>query len=130
MATALADVEAREATVALIAAAADPEVLVRQMAIAALGEIGDPAATPTLRAAMEDAAPEVRFQAVIAYPRAVATREEAVQVLLKATRDEDALVCHIALRMAEELTDDGRAADERVLVRGRALLRHETRSCA
>lgn len=125
-ATALADVEAREATVALIAAAADPEVLVRQMAIAALGEIGDPAATPTLRAAMEDPAPEVRFQAVIAYPRAVATREEAVQVLLKATRDEDALVCHIALRMAEELTDDGRAADERVLVRGRALLRHET----
>jgi len=124
-ATALADVEAREATAALITAAADPEVLVRQMAIAALGEIGDPEATATLRAAMEDAAPEVRFQAVIAYPRAVATREEAVQVLLKATRDEDPLVCHIALRMAEELTDDGRAADERVLVRGRALLRHD-----
>jgi HEAT repeat protein len=125
-ATALADVEAREATSALITAAADADVLVRQMAIAALGEIGDPEATPTLRAAMDDAAPEVRFQAVIAYPRAVATREEAVQVLLKATRDEDALVCHIALRMAEELTDGGRAADERVLVRARALLRHES----
>ncbi len=126
-ATALADIEARESTAALIAAAADPEVLVRQMAVAALGEIGDPEATPTLRDAMDDDAPEVRFQAVIAYPRAVATREEAVQVLLKATRDEDPLVCHIALRMAEELTDDGRrAADARVLVRGRALLRHET----
>jgi HEAT repeat protein len=126
-ATALADIEARESTAALITAAADPDVIVRQMAIAALGEIGDPGATPTLRAAMDDAAPEVRFQAVIAYPRAVATREEAVQVLLAATRDEDPLVIHIALRMAEELTDDGRReADERVLVRGRALLRHES----
>src|SRR4051812_49033654 len=54
-ATALADIEARESTAALIAAAADPEVLVRQMAVAALGEIGDPEATPTLRAAMDDA---------------------------------------------------------------------------
>jgi HEAT repeat protein len=42
-ATALADIEARESTAALIAAAADPEVARCAANASPLGEIGDPA---------------------------------------------------------------------------------------
>jgi HEAT repeat protein len=122
-ATALSDVGAGEALPELLLAVEDDSPLVRQMAIAALGELGDARATERLRRALGDARAEVRFQAVMAFPRVSASREAALDALLHATHDEDALVCHIALRM----TDEVRAADPpdpRLVQRARALLGH------
>jgi HEAT repeat protein len=120
-ATALADLRGVEALPDLLLAVEDDDALVRQMAIAALGEIGDPRATERLRRALADARAEVRFQAVMAFPRVSASREDAREALLAATRDADPLVCHIAVRMAEEL--DG-AVDEPMRARARALVAH------
>jgi HEAT repeat protein len=122
-ATALADIGAREALPDLLLAVDDDDVLVRQMAIAALGEIGDPRATERLRRALADERAEVRFQAVMAFPRVSASREASVEALLHATHDEDAFVCHIALRMTEEVRAGG-PPDEHVVARARALLGH------
>ena len=120
-ATALADLRADEALPDLLFAVEDPAPLVRQMAIAALGEIGDSRATERLRRALADERAEVRFQAVMAFPRVSADRKAALEALLHATTDEDPFVCHIALRMTEEVGDGG-PPDERVLARARALL--------
>jgi HEAT repeat protein len=112
-----------EALADLLLAVEDGEPLVRQMAIAALGEIGDPRATERLRRALADERAEVRFQAVMAFPRVSVERADALEALLHATHDEDAFVCHIALRMTDEVRD-GSAPDARVLARARALLGH------
>ncbi len=122
-ATALADAGAQEALPDLLVAVEDEDPLVRQMAIAALGELGDPRATERLRRALADDRAEVRFQAVMAFPRVSASAEASIDALLHATRDEDAFVCHIALRMTDEVRDGG-PPDERVLARARALLAH------
>lgn len=127
-ATALADIEGREALPALLCAMADDDALVRQMAVSAVGELaeaGDARVLGPLQRALADKQPEVRFQATIAFPRLAASRAEAIQALLKASHDDDAFVCHIALRMAEEIAeaDDG-ALEERMLIRARALLHH------
>jgi HEAT repeat protein len=122
-ATALSDVGASEALPDLLLAVEDDDALVRQMDIAALGEIGDPRATERLRRALGDERAEVRFQAVMAFPRVSASTEAALEALLHATEDRDPLVCHIALRMTEEVRDGG-PTDPRVLARARALLDH------
>jgi HEAT repeat protein len=119
-ATALADTHAVEALPALLLAVDDDDALVRQMAICALGEIGDPRATERLRRALKDPRAEVRFQAVIAFPRVTASPDAAVEALLEATRDEDPLVCHVALRMAEEVREG--EVDPRFVQRARALV--------
>jgi HEAT repeat protein len=123
-ATALADVQGSEALSGLLLTMEDDDGYVRQMAITALGEIGDPRATQRLRRALSDARPEVRFQAVIAFPRVCASRSDALDALVEATHDDDAHVCHIAIRMAEELAGEG-TLEERVVARARALLRHD-----
>jgi HEAT repeat protein len=129
-AVSLADSEAREALPALLVAVEDEDPMVRQMAITALGEIGDPRATERLRRALSDERPEVRFQAVIAFPRVIARREGARDALLDATRDPDPLVCHIALRMIEELATkldeqgEEHGVAEEALARARELLKH------
>lgn len=127
VATTLGEVEGREAVPALLAAVEDADVEVRGMAVAALGEIGDPRATERLQRALSDERPEVRFQAAMAFPRVCVDRDDALEALLLATRDDDAHVVHIALRMAEELAGD-EEPDARVLVRARALLGHEAGS--
>jgi HEAT repeat protein len=118
----LADLEAREALPTLLLAVEDDDPHVRQMAITALGEIGDPRATERLRRALGDARPEVRFQAAIAFPRVCAAPSDAIEALVKATHDADPLVCQIALRMAEELGAEAGHLDDAVLARARALL--------
>jgi HEAT repeat protein len=129
-AVALADIEGREALSSLLVAVEDDDPMVRQMAITALGEIGDPRATERLRRALSDERPEVRFQAIIAFPRVLARREGAMDALLEATSDPDPLVCHIALRMIEELatkldeTGEEHGVAEEALARARDLLQH------
>jgi hypothetical protein len=76
-----------------------------------------------LRRALSDERPEVRFQAVMAFPRVTSHRDAAMQALLDATRDDDPLVAHIAIRMAEELSGDA-APDRTMLARARAMLTH------
>jgi HEAT repeat protein len=123
-AMALSDIGAKEALPTLLVAVEDEDAYVRQMAISALGEIGDPRAGERLRRALADARSEVRFQAVMAFPRVTARREDALDAVLSAMDDKDALVAHVALRMAEEL-GDGRDPDARVLAKAKALLAHD-----
>lgn len=124
-AVALADLKGREALPALLVAVEDDDAHVRQMAILALGEIADPSATERLRRALNDRRPEVRFQAVMAFPRVCAHRADAIDALVQASRDEDPLVCHIALRMAEELgNSDDAAVAPAMLARAKELVDH------
>ncbi len=69
VALSLADLQAHEALPALLVAADDDADLVRQFALVALGEIGDPRARDRVRRALRDPRPEVRYQAIVAFPR-------------------------------------------------------------
>ena len=122
-ATALADAGGGEALPDLLVAVEDQNALVRQMAISALGEIGDARATERLRRALGDPRAEVRFQAVMAFPRVVASSDDALAALVAATEDEDAFVCHIAVRMVDEVRGEA-APHPDVLRRARQLLGH------
>ena len=126
-ATALSDTDAKEALAALLVTVEDEDAHVRQMAISALGEIGDPRAGERLRRALSDPRPEVRFQAVIAFPRVVARKDDALDAVLEATSDADPLVAHIAIRMTEEIAG-GDTPDTRVVARARELLSHDAPS--
>ena len=140
-ATALADLHASEAVAALLVAVEDDHAHVRQMALNALGEIGDVRALPRLRRAREDRRPEVRYQAIIAFARICdgATgeegpgdrsldRSEVDDALFEASNDEDEAVVHIALRVAEERLDAGKAPDARLVARARSLLADDARA--
>lgn len=123
--------QAKESLAALLAAVEDDHQLVRQTAILALGDIRDPRAQKRLERALTDERAEVRFQAVMAYPRVCSQKSEALAALLRATKDEDPSVAHVAFRMTEELSEpeDGAVATaassavvcEEVLERARAV---------
>lgn len=106
-ALALADARAPGATSGLLAALHDEALHVRQMALLALGEIGDAEDARTLpaieRALRDDAAP-LRFQALIARNRL--SPESSEPALIAATRDADREVRHVALRLLEERATD------------------------
>ncbi len=122
----LADVGGTEALPALLVAMEDADVHVRQMAITALGEIGDSRATERLRRALADSRAEVRFQAVIAFVRVCKDHAAIVEALLARMKDADPLVCHIALRVAEEVAErNGGEIDSSVLERAKELLEHK-----
>lgn len=97
----LADLEAKEATMALLVCIEDEDIHVRQMAITALGEIKDDRALPRLRRALSDARPEVRFQAILAVCR-IGEDDEVESALEKALGDRDAEVRTVAVRAAED----------------------------
>ena len=126
-AVALGDLHATEAVTSILVALEDDDPHVRQMAINALGEIGDARALPRLRRALGDPRPEVRYQSIIAFAR-VADKGSALEssevddALFEATNDADDAIRHIALRVAEERLDEGRAPDGRMLARARALV--------
>ena len=106
-AVALADARAENATSALVDALGDATERVRQMALLALGEVGDPE-DPRLVAAIEEAldgesAPE-RFQALIAGARL--DLASSATALVRKTRDPDREVRHVAFRLLEERASD------------------------
>ncbi len=113
----------------LAAAEGDQDVHVRELAVMALGALlrrspGDESLLAYLSRALEDPEPRIRFQAVIAVARA-ADRERAIAALVAATDDDDPLVCHIALRMGEELGGEELPVPALVYERARRLLAHE-----
>jgi hypothetical protein len=111
-AVALADVAAHEALPVLLVAIEDDDAHVRQMALSAIGEIGDARATSRIERALRDPRPEVRYQAVIAFARvAKDTPPVVTAALLRALDDGDSAIRYIAMRVAEErLAADGEVA--------------------
>jgi len=92
------------------------------MAINALGEIGDGRAAARLSRALHDERPEVRYQAIIAYPRvAGGDRDGVVSALDRAYGDSDESVRYIALRITEERADAG-TPEPRLVSRAKTLL--------
>ncbi|HEY2408290.1 MAG TPA: HEAT repeat domain-containing protein [Polyangiaceae bacterium] len=104
----LSDAQAHEAISDLLRAARAGHVKVREMAVLALGETA-PSEHAELRALLEetlnDPAPELRFQSLIAARRLVPSL--FAERLAEATRDEDMEVRQIAFRLAEEAVDGG-----------------------
>jgi HEAT repeat protein len=106
-AVALADVAAHEALPTLLVAVEDEDAHVRQMALSALGEIGDARAAQRLERALRDARPEVRYQAIIAFARVAKDDPAAVVVAVaRALDDDDPAIRYIAMRIAEEQVAD------------------------
>jgi HEAT repeat protein len=102
-AVALADVAAHEALPTLLVAVEDDDAHVRQMALSALGEIGDARAAQRLERALRDPRPEVRYQAVIAFARVAKDDPASVATAVaRALDDEDSAIRYIAMRIAEE----------------------------
>jgi HEAT repeat protein len=132
----LADVGAVEAAAALVRALDDEAAMVRQAALIAVGELG-PAHAAGALGAVEGALiadePALRFQAVMAFARLCEDHDRVVAALLRATRDDDPEICHVALRMAEEhgargCSDAGEAepVDARIVERAAELCDHES----
>ena len=102
-ALALADAEAGGANTALLAAIDDPMLRVRQLAILALGELGEPGDAELgarLRGSLESNEPSLRFQALIACERLLP--EEAPALLATGLSDPDDEVRAMALRLARQ----------------------------
>lgn len=103
-ALALADIDARGELEVVLAAVADAEAAVRQMALLAAGELADArdaAAAAAATRGLVDRVPAVRYQAVVALARILG--EAGLEPLLVGTRDADAEVRHVAFRVAEEV---------------------------
>jgi HEAT repeat protein len=126
-ALALGDAAAREARESLLAAARSAPLPVREMALAALGEIAEPSDAQVLTLldeALGAAAPELRFQALIALNRLA--RPALLERLVLASRDADAEVRQIAFRLAEEqVLEGGVPLPEPLRQRARAALRDD-----
>jgi HEAT repeat protein len=116
-------------TDALITAVGDADDEVRQLAITALGEIGDERAIPRLLRAAEDERASMRYQAVIALARLEIDDELRTKVLLRATSDDDFNIRYIAMRLAEEhfAPDETKPAPERLRLRAVAMLDDDER---
>ncbi len=102
-AVALADAAAGEAVAALLAATEDAHLRVRQLALVGLGELaepGDPAVLAALDTALHHEAPALRYQALIGLIRL--TEGDVGDLILAGTRDPDATVRHLAVRLLEE----------------------------
>lgn len=98
----LADLRAIEAVPHLLVAVEDVHGHVRQMALSALGEIGESSALPRVERALADERPEVRYQATIAFFRLCDDAERLLAVLRDKSTDDDEAIRYIALRLGEE----------------------------
>lgn len=102
-ALALADARAREHLAELILLTEDKHPRVRQMALLALGELGDPGDSTTLAAVerhLQDERPGIRFQSLVALFRV--SGERAEPHIIQGITDPDSEVRYISLRLAEE----------------------------
>jgi HEAT repeats len=113
----LADMEHVDALPKLLVLVEDEHVAVRQMALTALGELGDRRALARVQRALADDRPDVRFQALLAFGRLEPELREQLAACVRASRDEDEAVRHVAFRLAEERLEDepSRKGDAAVL---------------
>ena len=124
----LADIDARAELDTLVAATADQEPTVRQMALLGVGELAEPEHADARAAAtrgLVDPLPAVRYQAVVALARLLG--DGSLEALLVGSRDADAEVRHVAFRVAEEVFG-GRAPEQvplPLLQRARGALRDD-----
>jgi hypothetical protein len=124
----LADIDARGELDTLVAATADQEPTVRQMALMGIGELAEPEHAEARAAAtrgLVDRLPAVRYQAVVALARLLG--HGSLEALLVGSRDADAEVRHVAFRVAEEVFG-GRAPEQvplALLQRARGALRDD-----
>jgi HEAT repeat protein len=121
-ALALADAAAAGARTALLAALDDAHLRVRQMAILALGELGEPGdreLADRLSAALAAPEPALRFQALIACERLAP--ERAPELLERAGRDEDEELRAMAWRLARKRWLDAAAPGSVIALAERAL---------
>jgi HEAT repeat protein len=129
-ALALADIDAHGELAALVAATADQDPHVRQMALLGVGELAEPdhaEARAVATRGLVDRLPAVRYQAIVALARL--QREGSLEALLVGTRDADPEVRHVAFRVAEEVFG-GRAVEQvplPLLQRARGALRDDNR---
>lgn len=119
-AVALADAEASECLDALIRALEFPAERVRQMALVAIAELareGDAGALRAVEPLLDDAAPSLRFQALIALLRLAPVRAE--RAILDALDDDDDQIRYLAVRLVEErwLEVPGSELEDRVVKR-------------
>jgi HEAT repeat protein len=131
-AEALADAHAEASTSALLRALGDQHPRVQELALLALGEVCDRRDSRVLRAveqALDSAAPELRFQALVALGRL--RGRLSTENMLRGTRDQDPHVRYIAWRVLEEQwleTPPPETPPESVLMRARAALRDDAGS--
>jgi HEAT repeat protein len=121
-AVALADANVATGSAALIAALEDPAVRVRQMAIVALGELGEPgdqALVGRLAESLTSPEASLRFQALIACERLAP--ERAPELITAALADPDDEVRAMALRLARKRWPTGETAGA-LVTRGRDAL--------
>jgi HEAT repeat protein len=107
-ALALADARAEEALDALIRAAESDEPRVRQLALVAVGELagsGHEEGQRVIQLALDEAAPALRFQALLAASHVLAPRA-LLHVLIDACADGEARVRYLACRLLEQLALD------------------------
>jgi len=129
-ALALADIDAHGELPALVAATADQDASVRQMALLGVGELAEPdhaEARAVATRGLVDRLPAVRYQAVVALARLQG--EGSLEALLVGTRDADPEVRHVAFRVAEEVFG-GRAIEQApsaLVQRARGALRDDNR---
>jgi HEAT repeat protein len=123
---ALADMKAEERVDALLGVSRDPHAETADMALAALGELRAEAALPRIEEALGAKRPGRRFQAVMAFARVCSDAARVRRALLAASDDDDELVRHIALRMAEETAGEGGDVHPDFLDRSKALLGDES----
>jgi HEAT repeat protein len=141
LALALADAGDEAAVPALVNALEDVSVRVRQYALLALGELGAGAQAQVREAfvgALQHAAPELRFQALIALEQS--PHEDVIPYLVQGTRDADPQIRQIAVRLLEgrlvqhdaerdelaaESGGEGAGGEGPLAVRLRALLRDD-----
>lgn len=129
-ALALADIDAHTELPALVAATADQDASVRQMALLGVGELAAPEhaeARSVATRGLVDRVPAVRYQAVVALARLQG--DASLEALLVGTRDPDPEVRHVAFRVAEEVF--GKRSAEQVPLplrqRARGALRDDNR---
>jgi HEAT repeat protein len=112
-ALALADARAEQAVDVLLRAAENDEPRVRQLALVAVGELASPGHAEALRVvrlALVEAAPALRFQALLAASHLM-SEDELLGVLLEARSDGEQRVRYLTCRLLEQLAPEG-ASDE------------------
>ena len=99
---ALADLGCGSAQSSMLLMLDDAHGHVRQMALSALGEVGDSRAIARIARLLADPRPEMRYQSLLAFVRLETDNRERLRVIALGLGDADADLRYIAARLLEE----------------------------